>query len=246
MAQVDQSGPQLTVFSTTAIKAVLDALAPSFEGAAGARLKLEYGPSGRMAKLVAEGAATDVAIVTGGGIDELVPLKRIVAGSRSDIARSLIGMAVPLDAPAADIANVESFRRTLLAARRIAMSNPTGGAQSGAHLAKVFERLGIAQQLKDKLMFGPGGPAGLVGNFLLRGEADIGLQQMPELLAVPGIQMIGPIPGDVQLATTFSAGISTASANPTLAQAFIRHLVSADAARAITDAGMEPAWNTAP
>ena len=89
------------------------------------------------------------------------------------------------------------------------MSNPVGGGQSGAHIAKIFERLGVTEALKSKTKYGPGGPAGLIGLFLVRGEADLGVQQMPELMAVSGIDIVGPLPKEIQAVTVFSAGLST-------------------------------------
>lgn len=234
------SGGEVRIISTTAMKAALDALAPAFERETGCTLAFQYGPSGRMAGLVAGGTACDVAIVTAGGIDELTHAGRLVAGSRCDVARSVIGVAVQKGARRPDISSVAAFRDALRAARAIAMSNPTGGAQSGAHLAKVFTELGIADELKAKSIYGPGGPAGLVGNYLLRGEAEIGLQQMPELMAVPGIDIVGPLPDELQLTTVFSAGLSSTSTNPTGARAWITHLSGAAAAVALNAAGLAP------
>ena len=232
---------EIRALSSTAMKTVLDAVTPGFEKVSGCRVDLQFAPSGRMAQRVAGGEAADVAIVTSPGIDDLIANGRIVPGSRVDIACSSIGLAVRKGAPIPDISTVEGFKQALLSARSIAMSHPTGGAQSGAHLAKVFERLGIAEALSARLIYGPGGPAGLVGNYLLRQEADIGLQQMPELMAVPGIAIIGPIPDEVQLTTVFSAGVSTTATNPEGAVAWIRCLKTREAAGIITASGMQPA-----
>lgn len=228
------------VHSTTAMKTVLDALAPAFEAVHGTRVILNFGPSGRMAELVANGEATDVVIVTAGGIDDLIAKGRVVAGTRVDIARSLIGIAVPKGAPRPVIGTVEEFKHFLLAVKAAAMSHPTGGAQSGAHLAKVFKRLGIADAMRAKSIYGPGGPAGLVGNYLLRGEADVGLQQMPELMAVPGIDVVGPLPAELQLVTIFSAGLSAAAKNVDGSKAWIDQLRSPEATAVIRANGMEP------
>ena len=229
------------VHCTTALKTALDALVPAFEAAHGHKLVLNFGPSGRMAKLVADGEVTDVVIVTGDGIDELVAMGRVVPGTRADVARSMIGLAIPKGAPRPDIGTVEGFKQVLLAAKAVAMSHPTGGAQSGAHLAKVFERLGIAEEIREKSIYGPGGPAGLVGNYLLRGDADVGLQQMPELMAVPGIDIVGPIPDEVQLVTVFATGVSTAATNPDGAVAWICCLKTREAGGIIVASGMQPA-----
>ncbi len=239
MAEAPRS--EIRVLSTTALQTTLEALAPGFEQATGHALSFAFGPSGRMAKRVADGEQVDVAIVTGSGIDALVHDGRIVPGSRSDVAQSRIGLAVARGAPRPDLSTVEPFKQALLAARAIGMSNPKGGAQSGAHLAKVFEQLGIAEILQPKLLFGPGGPEGLIGNFLLRDEIDVGLQQIPELMAVPGIDIVGPIPPQVQLVTIFSAGLSTSARDVAAARAWIDHLRSPIAAAAIEAMGMSPA-----
>jgi molybdate transport system substrate-binding protein len=119
------------------------------------------------------------------------------------------------------------------------MSNPIGGGASGAILAAAFERLGIAEQMKPKLLFGPGGPAGLIGNFLLRKEIEIGVQQMPELMAVPGIDIVGPLPPGVQSVSVFSAGLSTAAKEPDGGRALIAFLATPAAAKVMQDKGME-------
>jgi molybdate transport system substrate-binding protein len=121
------------------------------------------------------------------------------------------------------------------------MSNPVGGGASGIHLWSVFERLGIAQALKPKTIFGPGGPAGLIGFYLLRGEAEIGLQQMPELMAVPGIDIVGPAPGEMQSITVFAAAIPTNAKNPEAGKALAKFLTTPAAAAVIKAKGMEPA-----
>jgi molybdate transport system substrate-binding protein len=228
------------VHSTTALKTVLDVLGPSFTRATGIEIATQFGPSGRMTERVAEGETTDVAIVTSTGIDDLVAQRCILPGQKRDIALSRIGVAVAAGAARPDIRSPEAFKRAMLAARAVAMSHPTGGAQSGAHLARVFDRLGIASSMAGKLIYGPGGPAGLIGNFLLRGEADIGVQQMPELMAVPGIDIVGPLPDELQLVTLFSAGISTGAVNPADCFAWIEHLTSPEAGPVIVRNGLEP------
>jgi molybdate transport system substrate-binding protein len=127
----------------------------------------------------------------------------------------------------------------MLKAKSLGMSNPVGGGASGAILAAAFERLGIAEQMKGKLVFGPGGPAGLIGNFLVRKEVEVGIQQMPELMAVPGIDIVGPLPPGIQSVSVFTAGLSTAAKNADGGRALIQFLTTPAAAAVIRSKGME-------
>lgn len=231
----------IKVLSTTAMKTTLDELVPAFERDSRYTLSFDYAPSAQIARRVADGESGDIAVVTAIALDQLTAAGRIVAGSGIDLARSEIGMAVRKGAPRPDISDVEGFKRALLDAKSIAMSHPNGGGQSGAHLQKVFERLGIADALKAKLLYGTGGPAGLIGFFLLRGEADIGLQQMPELMAVPGIAILGAVPREVQAVTIFSVGTLATTTNIDAGKAFARFLQTPIAATVLQAKGMKPA-----
>jgi molybdate transport system substrate-binding protein len=230
---------ELKVLSTTAMKTTLDVLAPQFESATGYKLAFTFGPSARITKMVADGEPNDVAITTAKAIDELIAQGRILADSRADIARSAMALAVQKGAPRPDISTVEAFKRAMLAAKSLGMSNPVGGGQSGANLARIFEELGITEAMKRKTTYGPGGPAGLIGNFLVRKEVEIGIQQLPELMAVPGIDIVDLLPPGVQSKTTFSVGVSTSTTQPDGARALIRFLTTPAAAKVMQDKGME-------
>ena len=110
-----------------------------------------------------------------------------------------MALAVQKGAARPDISSAAKFKEALLAAKSLGMSNPVGGGQSGANLVKIFDKLGITEAMKAKAVYGPGGPAGLIGNFLVRKEVEIGIQQLPELMAVPGIDIVGPLPPDIQI-----------------------------------------------
>jgi molybdate transport system substrate-binding protein len=230
---------EIKILSTTAMKTSLDELTPEFERATGSKLTFSFGPSARIAKQVADGEANDVAIVTTEGIEDLTKQGQIVPGTRSDIARSAMALAVQRGAPKPDISSAEKFKQAMLSAKSLGMSNPVGGGQSGANLVKIFERLGIADAMKPKCVYGPGGPAGLIGNFLLRKEVEIGIQQMPELMAVPGIDIVGPLPPDIQLTTVFSAGLSSHAANAEGGRALIKFLATPAAAQVMKKHGMD-------
>lgn len=215
---------QINVVSTTALKPTLDEALPEFERKSGCAVTVAFAPSAQIKKRMAESASTDVVIATGGAFDELVRSGALVAEPRKNIARSIIGLAVRAGANKPDISTPDQFKRAMLSAKSIAMSNPDGGGVSGAHLAQVFKRLGIASDIKSRLIYGAGGPQGLIGNFVRSGEAEFGLQQIPELRAVPGIVVVGPLPDDLQMVTLYSVGLSSIATNPDAGKALIAFL----------------------
>ena len=229
----------IKVLSSTAMKTSMDVLMPQFEQASGHKVSFSYGPSPRIAKQVADGDANDVAIVTNQAVDDLIKQGRIVPGTRADIAHSAMALAVQQGAPKPDISTPEKFKQTMLAAQSLGMSNPVGGGVSGGILIGIFEQLGIAEQMKPKLTFGAGGPAGLIGFLLVRKEVEVGIQQMPELMAVPGIDIVGKLPFGMRTVSVFSAGLSTAASDATAARALIDFLTTPQAKAAIRSMGME-------
>ena len=229
------------VLATTAMKTSFDELAPQFERASGHRLTLTFGPSLQLEKRLGEGEGADVAIVSAAGVSDLVARGKLQSGSTVAIAGSALGVAVPRGAPKPDISSADAFKRAVLAAKSVAVSKPVGGGQSGVHMAKVFERLGIAEQMAAKAKYGQGGPAGLVGLIIERGEADIGVQQVAELLAVPGIDFVGPLPAELQSVTPFVAAIPAAAQNADAGRTLIAFLTMPEAKRVIKAKGLEPA-----
>jgi molybdate transport system substrate-binding protein len=158
----------------------------------------------------------------------------VMADSRIELARSNIGMAVRAGAPKPDISSVEALKRTLLQAKSIAYS----ASVSGRYLStELFQRLGIADQVMGKSRRIEGERVGAV---VARGEAEIGFQQISELLPVPGIDFVGPLPAEVQRTSVFSAGVAAGSMNVNAARALIRCLASPEAAGAVTKSGLEP------
>jgi molybdate transport system substrate-binding protein len=183
---------------------------------------------------LSRGEPVDVVIMVGSALDDLVKQGKVLPGSRVDLARSKIGMAVRSGTPKPDIGTVEAFKRTLLAAESIAYSD----SASGVYLSRVlFPKLGIADQIAGKSRMIPAEPVGAV---VARGDAQIGFQQMSELLAVPGIEVVGPLPPEIQKVTVFSAGISSTSKEPDAARALVKFLSSPAAAPVIAKTGIEP------
>ncbi len=230
---------EIKLLSSTAMKTSFDELLPKFERDTGHRVVPDYCPSPRVAKRVAEGEFCDVAVSNAAAVAELVKQGKIVAGTPTDLAKSAMALAVQKGAPKPDISSEEKFKQTMLAAKSLGMSNPVGGGVSGAILIRAFERLGLMEQMKDKLTFGPGGPAGLIGFFLVRKEVEVGIQQMPELMAVPGIDIVGPLPEGIQSVSVFTAGVSTGAKDAGAATALVKFLATPQAAAAIRSKGLE-------
>ena len=180
------------------------------------------------------GEPVDVVILASTALDELIEQGKVVPGSRVDLARSSIGMAVRAGAPKPDISTVDALVRTLLQAKSIAYS----ASASGVYLStELFPRLGIANQIKGKSQRIV---SERVGTVVARGDAEIGFQQISELLPIPGIDYVGPLPPEVQRVTVFSAGVAVGAKDPDAARALIKFLASPATAPAIRKSGLEP------
>lgn len=219
------------------------ALLPTFERESGHRLVTIRGPSlgdspEAIPNRLARGETADVVIMVGASIDDLTARHLVQAGSRVDIARSQIGMVVRAGAPRPDISSADAFRRVLQDATSIAYSD----SASGIYLSTtLFDKLGVGEQTRGKSRKIKGPPSGEpVAAVVARGEAQIGFQQVSELLHVPGVDFIGPIPAELQQDTMFSAALGTSARDTDAARALIRFLTSAQAAPAIRDAGLAP------
>jgi molybdate transport system substrate-binding protein len=214
-------------------------LAPQFERATGNTLATERGPSmGETPQAIPNrlkrGERADVVVMDGTALDGLIKQGRVVKGSRVDLARSMIGAAVRAGAPKPDISSVEAFKRALIAAQSIAYSD----SASGVYLStELFPRLGIADQIKGKSRMIPAEP---VGAFVARGEAELGFQQISELRAVLGLDIVGPLPPELQKTFIFAAGVLTGAKEPKEARALIGFLSAPAAAPLISKTGLEP------
>jgi molybdate transport system substrate-binding protein len=231
---VTVNAAEIKVLSTHAALEVLSELGPQFERATGHKLSFNYDPANIIKRQIEGGAAFDVAIVTRSVIDDLAKEDKIVPDSRIDIARSGLGAAVRKGAPKPDISTVEGFKHAMLSAKSIVRS--TEGT-SGLYFDKLLDRLGIAEVMRGKITLGP---SGRVAEFVARGEVEMAVQQVSELLPVTGTEFVGPFPPELQLYTVFSAGVSTASKDWEAAKALINFLAAPAAAPVLKAKGLEP------
>ena len=235
------SDAEVKILATTAMKTVFEELAPQLQAATGKRVSGSFGPSVQIEKRIAEGEAAEMAVLTTAAANDMLARGKVLAGSLRDIARSSLGVAMQRGAPRPDISSVEAFKRALLSAKSVAASKPVGAGLSGAHMAKVFVDLGIAEAMAPKMKYGTGGVTGLVGLIIERGEAEIGVQQIAELKAVPGVDFVGPLPAALQAITPFTAAIPTNAPDAQAGRKLIDFLLTPAAKRVIAAKGLEPA-----
>jgi molybdate transport system substrate-binding protein len=222
----------IKVMASAAFREAYLELVPQFERASGHKVTTLWVPSVQMMSRLKGGETVDVVILSAASLDELIQAG--IIGDRVDLAKSGVGVAVRAGAAKPNISSGEALKRAVLAARSVVYS--TG--PSGIYLAGLFQRMGIAEQVKTKLKQVQGEPAGAV---VARGEAELGFQQVSELLPVPGIDLVGPLPPDVQQITTFSAGLHVKAKELDAAKALVKFLTAPAAAPLIRSKGMEPA-----
>jgi len=230
---------QVKVFSTIAVQSALEALVPPFEKAEDCRLDIAWNTAPALVKRLQGGETADVLILNRAGMDAMIRDGRALAGSEATLASSATALAVKAGASRPDISTQEALKRTLLAARAISYSDPAAGGASGIYFAKLIERLGIAQEINAKTKYPP--PAGLCGDLLVSGEVELAVQQKPELLQVPGIEILGPLPGDLHMVTVFVACVEKSSAEAAAGKALIEHLRSPASAAVFRARGLDPA-----
>ena len=221
--------------SSMATRLVLDELAQGLERRCGCRVGIESVGGVDAARRVEAGEAFDVVFLAANAIDKLISASRVLPGSRMDLVRSGVAVAVRTGAPKPDISSEDAVRAAVLAARSVSYS--TG--PSGVALAKLFERWGIAEEIKDRLVTAP--PGVPVGSLVARGEVELGFQQLSELMNLDGITVLGPLPPAIQIITTFSAGVCSATRQADAVRAMLADMNTPEAAAIKRRHGMEPA-----
>jgi molybdate transport system substrate-binding protein len=230
---------ELKVFSTIAVQGALEALVPAFEKDNGCRLDITWNTAPVLVKRLQGGETADVLILNRVGMDAMARDKRVRAGSEVTLASSAAALAVKVGAPRPDISTPEALKRTLLSARAISYSDPAAGGASGIYFARLLEHLGIAGEVNAKTKYPP--PAGLCGDLLANGEVDLAVQQKPELLQVPGIEILGLLPGDLHMVTVFVACVEASSAEAAIGKRLIDLLRSPAASAVFRAKGLDPA-----
>ena len=232
---------ELKVLSAFGMQSVMEDLGPKFERATGHKLAISFATGGATVKRAQDGESADVVIALRQGIDSLVKNGKAAADNVTVVAHSGIVVAVRKGAPKPDISSPDALKRMLLAAKSISYVDPASGGASGIHFAKVLDRLGIANEMKSKTVFPNPKTPGEVGVLVANGEAEIGVHVIQELIPVAGIDLVGPLPGDLQNTIVFSAAIITGAKDPAAAKALVDFLRTPDSAKIIKAKGIDPA-----
>lgn len=228
---------ELKVLTAGAFKPVLAELVAPFEKATGHKVTFDNDTAGGLVRRISGGEAFDVVVNTPAGFKNLAEKGQYVTGDPQKLAGVGVGIAVKDGAPKPDISTVDAFKKALLDAKSVAIVDPASGGTSGIYLMGLFEKWGIADKIKPKAVLVPGG---LVLTRVASGEAEIGMQQISEVLAVKGVTLVGPLPKDIQIETVYSGAISSSTKEPDAAKALMKMLSGAEAAAVIRTKGMTP------
>ena len=229
---------QVQVYSTIGVQSALEALAPAFERATGHQLQITWGTAAVLVKRLQAGEKADVLVLTEQSLDAMVKEGRAQVGSQVNFASSGMAVVVKQGSAKPDISTPEAYKQTLLQARAIAYSNPAFGGASGVFFAKTLAQMGIASAIEAKAKFPP--PSGNAAVLVVSGEADLAIQQEPEVLAVSGVELLGPPPGAYNNITTYTAGLGAGTGVTEAAKSWIAFLLTPEAAAVYTQRGLKP------
>jgi molybdate transport system substrate-binding protein len=233
------SAAEVKVFSTIGVQGALEELVPKFEQASGHKLNIIWATAAILVKRVQSGETADLMVLTRQSFDALTKDGKATEGADANFASSGMAVIVKKGAPKPDISTPDAYKKALLEAKAIAYSDPAAGGASGVFFAKTLDRMGIADQVKAKTKHPP--PSGNSAVLVANGEADLAVQQEPEVLSVAGIDIVGPPPGDLNNITTYSAGVGAGSQQAEAANALIKFLHTPEAAAVFKAKGLKPA-----
>jgi molybdate transport system substrate-binding protein len=228
----------LNVYSTTAMRGPLEELVPQFQKESGQTLALTFGTAAMLTKRIQAGEPADVAILTRANIDTLSKDGKMAPETDVTLAQSSIAVAIKSGARKPDISTPEALKETLRKAKSIAYTDPATGGISGVHFAKLLESLGMAEEMKAKTKHPPAG--GNAAALVASGEAELAVQQKPEIMNVAHVDVIGPLPGDLNKVTVFVAGVTTGSKNVEAAKTLLKFLQSDEASKVFKASGFDP------
>ena len=231
---------EIKVLSAGAYRQVLGELTPGFEKRTGHKLVIDRGTVGQLVKRIEDGEAFDFVIVTPAAIEKLTKAGRIAAGTLAPVASVGVGVMVKEGAPKPDVSTVDAFKKTLLAAKTVSYIDPASGGSSGIYTAKLLASLGIADAVKPKQRLKKGGH---VADLVVSGEAEVGIQQISEIVTVKGVTFVGPLPKQIQNYTVYAAGIAAKTGNPDAVKALLATLTGPAADQVLNAKGMEKPGN---
>ena len=233
------SAAEIKVFSTVGVKSVLEDLVPKFEKATGHKLAITWSTASLLAKRVQAGEQADALILIKGNLETLQKEAKIVPGTDVIFSKSIFAVGVKADAPKPDISTPDAFKQALLASKAVSYTDPATGGASGVYTAKQIAKMGITEQMKGKTKHPPSG--GFSGSLLVDGQADIAINSKPELMSVPGVEVVGPLPGDMAYTVIYAAGVQSGAAHADAAKALVKYLMSPEAQAVFKAKGFDPA-----
>ena len=231
---------EIKVMSTGAVEPMVKLFAPVFERETGHKATLIFGTAGGIRGRLEAGEQPDLLILPADDMEAMDKAGKLVPGSRTDLGRTITGIAIKEGAPAPDVSTPEAFKQALIKARGVSFSDPAAGGSSGTYFAGLLQKMGIADEVNKKAVLGKRGYE--VAQAVVDGRVDIGTTFISELLTVPGVRILGPLPGDLYFANTYTAGIPVASRQQDAAKALLRVLTNPATRDRWTAAGLEPAF----
>jgi molybdate transport system substrate-binding protein len=231
---------EIKVMSAGAVKSVVSALGAEFERDTGTKLNLNFGTAGSLRERIKDGETADLVVLSESAIAELAKLGLAVVDSVVDVGRTVTGVVIREGGPVPDISTPEAFKRAFLSARSVAYTDPKAGGSGGIMFAALLDKLGIADAINKKAVLGKSGHD--VTTSIAEGRAEIGTTFISEVLPVKGARVVGPLPGDLHIANTYTAAIHPQAAARPAAEALLRKLTDPATRPRWIAAGLEPAF----
>lgn len=228
---------EISLIAPGGIRAAVDQMIPAFEKATGHKVKATFGSGGGTKERIVKGELFDVPIAQP-PLEPVIRSGHVIAASETPLATVSVGIAVPVGVPKPDISSADAVKRLLLGSKAIAYPNAATGAAAGVSFNETLQKLGIADQMKPKIKIAQGGRGAM--ELLAKGEVDIGLTFISEIITEPGVEVVGPLPREISTPTVLVGYVSTHTKEPDAARALLRYLSSSEAAAVYKQRGMEP------